>query len=348
MGETKTHLWLSGASRRRALFAAVIVVLGAALFAVWLLWIRAPAYENPVLHNDAPDPSIVRAEDGSFYAYTTQSYHDATFYNVPVLHSNDLVHWRLVGDAIPQRPEWTPPGIDNGDMWAPHVIRFGDTYYLYFSARFLESARMSIGVATSDDPTGPFRDPIGEPLIVGEKGFDAIDPFVMEVDGTKYIYCGSDDVPIRVQELSEDGLSLVGKRKDLLAPSERPYEGLVEGAWVLRRGPFFYLMYSGDACCGEDAHYAVLVARSSSPTGPFVRGPDNPLLEANESFNAPGHNATIRDDSGRDWIVYHSMIRGDLTNYRYLFVDPIEWIEGWPVVNGRTGPSAESFEGPDV
>ncbi len=332
---------------RRLLVAVAVVALVGAV-AVWFVQSRDPAYRNPVLHNDAPDPSIIRADDGSYYAYTTQSYHDAVFYNVPVLHSTDLVHWRLVGDAFSERPDWTPPGTDNGDIWAPHIVRFGATYYLYFSARYLETARMAIGVATSASPSGPFEDAIGKPLIVGEKGFDAIDPFVMQADGTKYIYWGSDGVPIHVQRLSDDGLALEGERTDVLEPSDRPYEGLVEGAWVLRHGGFFYLMYSGDACCGTEAHYAVMVARSSSPTGPFERDPNNPILAANASVNAPGHNSTIRDGDGRDWIVYHAMIRGDFTNYRYLFIDPIEWVNGWPVVNGGSGPSVESDEAPAV
>ena len=334
-------------SRRLVVLLSAVVAL-VVLSVAWVMWPRPPTYRNPVAHNDAPDPSVIRAEDGTFYAYTTQSYWGATFYNIPVLHSTDLIHWRLVGDAVPDRPAWTPPGTDNGDMWAPHIVRFGQTYYLYFAARYLETAQMAIGVATSDDPAGPFRDAIGKPLIVGDRGFDAIDPFVMQVDRTKYIYWGSDGVPIRVQQLSADGLSLVDHPKDLLAPSHRPYEGLVEAAWVLQHGGFFYLMYSGDACCGEDAHYAVMVARSTSPTGPFARDPDNPILAEDARFAAPGHNATIRDDAGSDWIVYHAMIRGDFTNYRYLFIDPIEWVDGWPVVNDGHGPSARSEVGPDV
>jgi arabinan endo-1,5-alpha-L-arabinosidase len=332
---------------RRLVVVAALPILVVAIVAAWFVWQRGSAYENPVLGNDAPDPTIMRDADGSYYAYTTQSYHDARFFNVPVLHSRDLLNWTLMGDAFTERPSWTPPGIDKGDIWAPHIVRFDDTYYLYYSARFLETAQMAIGVATSDSPAGPFRDPLGEPLIVGEKGFDAIDPFVMETGGTKYIYWGSDGVPLHVQELSADGLSLVGERLDLLSPSNRPYEGLLEAAWVLEHDGFFYLMYSGDGCCGEGAHYAVMVARSSSPTGPFERDPNNPILAANDAFNAPGHNATVQDASGRDWIVYHSMIKGDFTNYRYLFIDPIEWVDGWPVVNGGDGPSAESDTAPD-
>jgi arabinan endo-1,5-alpha-L-arabinosidase len=336
-------------SRRRWLIwvgiAAGLTVVGGA--AVVLALPSEPAYRNPVLRNDAPDPTVIRAEDGFYYAYTTQSYYGARFLNVPILRSSDLIHWKVIGDAFRDgRPAWTTPGTDHGDVWAPHIVRFGSTYYLYFSARNLKTTRMAIGVATSMDPAGPFHDPIGRALILGHGGFDAIDPFVMEANGTKYIYWGSDGDPIHVQELSDDGLSLVGKPKDLLFPSGRSYEGLVEGAWVLRRGRFFYLFYSGDACCGSNAHYAVMVARSTSPTGPFRRDPGNPILAANGRFPAPGHNATIRDEQGRDWIVYHAMIRGDFTNYRYLFLDPIDWAKGWPTVNRGHGPSAASDQAP--
>jgi arabinan endo-1,5-alpha-L-arabinosidase len=92
----------------------------------------------------------------------------------------------------------------------------------------------------------------------------------------------------------------------------------------------------------------VMAARSTSALGPFVRDAQNPILAANSRFTAPGHNATIRDDAGRDWIVYHAMIRGDFTNFRYLFIDPIDWVDGWPVINDGRGPSAESDVRPET
>jgi arabinan endo-1,5-alpha-L-arabinosidase len=328
---------------------AVVALVAVAAIALLVPRVLAPAYENPVLRNDAPDPSVIRAADGAYYAYTTQSYHDAVFHNVPVLRSEDLITWELLGDAMPTRPDWTPPGVDRGDVWAPHAIRFGDRYHLYFSARRIEG-KMAIGVATSESPGGPFVDAIGEPLVTGELAFEAIDPFVMEApDGHKYIYWGSDGAPIRVQRLSADGLSLAGEPQPLLEPDgSSEYEGLVEGAWVWPHAGWWYLMYSGDACCGADAHYAVLVARSRSWLGPFERFDGNPILEANDRFNAPGHHAMVRDEAGRDWIVYHAMIRGDFTNYRYLFVDPVEWDGGWPVVNAGHGPSTEAADAPEV
>ena len=47
------------------------------------------------------------------------------------------------------------------------------------------------------------------------------------------------------------------------------YRRLVEGAWIVQRGGYTYLFFSGDNCCGPKAHYAVMVARSRSATGPF-------------------------------------------------------------------------------
>jgi arabinan endo-1,5-alpha-L-arabinosidase len=332
-------------------FVAVLVaVASAAAIAGVVVWTtRSPAYSNPVLSNDAPDPTVIRADDGFFYAYTTQSYHGTRFLNIPILRSPDLVSWRLVGDAFPERPSWVVPGSDHGDMWAPHIERWDGLYYLFYSARSLELGNMAIGVATSTEPTGPFEDRDG-PLITGARGFEAIDPFAWELpDGTRYVYWGSDQSPIRAQQLSADGTELVGEPVDLLSPMpSEEYEGLIEGAWMMRHGGFYYLMYSGDACCGPEAHYAVLVARSASPLGPFERFAGNPILAANEEFNAPGHHATIRDDAGQDWMLYHAMDRDDVTNVRYLFLDRIEWVDGWPVVNAGEGPSLESAEAPAV
>jgi arabinan endo-1,5-alpha-L-arabinosidase len=315
-------------------------VLGVAAF-FFIVREDRPMYENPVLAHDAPDPAVIRAADGYYYAYTTQSDWPTLEY-MPVLRSRDLIHWRHEGDAMPELPRWA-----THDVWAPHVILVGRRYNAYFSVRRYGSAGFAIGVGVSDSPTGPF---VGEPrpLLTGPR-FTTIDPFVMRAeDGHLYIYWGSNSAPIRAQRLSMDGLRVVGRPRAVLHPSGRGYEALVEGAWVVRRDGFYYLMYSGDACCEPDPHYAVMVARSKSALGPFEKFSGNPILEANDRFLAPGHNATIRDAEGRDWIVYHGFVRRDITGIRQLFIDPIEWRDGWPVINGGRGPSGDPQEAPAV
>lgn len=316
-----------------AVIALVVIAIVAAAAYLALYGAQA-AYRNPVLANDAPDPSVIRASDNRYYAYTTQAYFGPQFVNAPILRSPDLVTWELAGDAFPELPDWAI-----GDMWAPHMQAWGDgTYRLYFSAR-TNTGDMAIGVATAATPTGPFTDS-GGPIITAP-GFAAIDPFVLEVEtgSTRYLYWGSAGEPIRAQSLSADGLSLDGEPTDVLRPTGTDYEGLIEGAWVTPHAGQFYLIYSGDACCGADAHYALMVARSESPLGPFERSPNNPILTSNSAFRAPGHHATIRGPDGRDWLLYHAIDRSDGSSLRFLFLDPIAWEEGWPVINHGGGPS---------
>jgi arabinan endo-1,5-alpha-L-arabinosidase len=126
---------------------------------------------------------------------------------------------------------------------------------------------------------------------------------------------------------------------------------------VIRRGHFYYLFYSGDNCCGAKANYAVMVARSTSPTGPFetleqaTGAPHSVILQKSDKWIAPGHNAIITDAAGHDWIVYHAVDanhprqtpQGEINQRRILLIDRIEWQGGWPRVSG---PSAAAQPGP--
>ena len=79
------------------------------------------AYTNPVIDSSAPDPSVIRADDGTFYLYATENIR-----NTPIFHSADLVHWNLVGTAFTDetRPGWLP----DGGIWAPDINKIGDDY----------------------------------------------------------------------------------------------------------------------------------------------------------------------------------------------------------------------------
>ncbi|MGI9093876.1 MAG: glycoside hydrolase family 43 protein [Mycobacteriales bacterium] len=298
-------------------------------------------YTNPVFAHDAPDPTILRAPDGTYYAYTTQSIY-LNLLEIPILHSPDLVHWRQVADAFPTAPRWVNGG-PAGDMWAPHILYWQRHYLLYYAARRLDGGDMAIGVGVSASPRGPFHD-VGHPILTrsaGQPDYTAIDPFVLADRGRLYLYWGSDNQPIRVAPLSTDGLRVDGRAVDLVNPVREhgAYGGLVEGAWVLPHDGFYYLMYSVGDCCSEHANYSVYVARSRSPIGPFDAGPANPILHANSHFWAVGHNATVQDAAGHDWIVYHARLRAYPTDDRDLMLDRIIWTKGWPTVNAGKGPT---------
>jgi arabinan endo-1,5-alpha-L-arabinosidase len=89
---------------------------------------RASAYVNPVLDWDFPDPAIIHAPDGFYYAYATQSLRDGEWINIQVARSTDLIEWDYLGDALPEKPDWART---TQDFWAPSVIFDGSTYFMY-------------------------------------------------------------------------------------------------------------------------------------------------------------------------------------------------------------------------
>lgn len=301
---------------------------------------RSTRYTNPVYGQDAPDPTVVRAADGYFYAYTTNTEEGGRTQLHPILRSADLISWKKVGTVFTDLPTWA-----SHDFWAPHIFMRGGKYYLYYAAKQRETGAHTIGVAVADSPTGPFRDK-GQPLLPIANP-STIDPFVLE-DGEKlYLYWGSDRVPLLVQELSPDGLSVVGEPEPVLFPSDAAegYERLVEGPWVIKREGYYYLFYSGDDCC-DRPHYAVLVARSKSPLGPFEKNPNNPVLFAGERFIGPGHNGLIQDDGGDWWYLYHAFDQQNRAKGRVLLLDRITWqADGWPA---RMTPTQAETEGPRI
>lgn len=304
------------------------------------------------LDADFPDPALVRAADGNWYAYATQGKVDGASHNIQLARSTDLVNWTRMPDALPVKPAWASA---TQDFWAPHVSFHKSRYYLYYSAKPDAALKddkqgLCLAVATSSRPEGPFTD-IGKPLLCGP-GFENIDPMVFDDPATDrpLLYWGSGFGPIKVQALAPDRISFRTGSKPvaLLDPvkTDDPanYSRLIEGAWVVRHGGWHYLFYSGDNCCGEKAHYATLVARSRKATGPFVprmdpaTGQAQPVIAADDRWLAPGHNAVVRDGQGRWWTAWHAIDRrrdrttpqDGVNSRRIMLTGRLVWRDGWP------------------
>ena len=80
-------------------------------------------YTNPVIDNNAPDPTVIRAKDGTFYAYATWRNK-----NLPVYKSTDMVNWEYLGGAFEQ--DKVPMYVENGAIWAPDIKYIEGKYVL--------------------------------------------------------------------------------------------------------------------------------------------------------------------------------------------------------------------------
>ena len=283
---------------------------------------------QPVIDMSAPDPTVIRAEDGTFYLYATEDMR-----NVPIFHSANLVDWKLVGTAFTDnsRPKWLP----KGGIWAPDIQRVGGKYHLYYAKSVWGGEwDAGIGVAVSNNPTGLFVDH-GCMFTSKQIGIqNCIDPFYIEDGGKKYLFFGSFHGIYGV-ELTADGLHVKQGAKP------REVAGtFMEATYIRRRGGYYYLFGSTGTCCeGARSTYRITIGRSKSLFGPYVdkagqRLLDNHyniLLDKDDSVLGPGHNAgLITDDAGNDYMFYHGFKASDPDAGRVVWLSRIVWADGWP------------------
>lgn len=298
----------------------------------------ADKYSNPVIDYSLPDPSIIKGEDGYFYLYATEDIR-----NLPIHRSKDLVNWEFVGTAFTDatRPDFEP----EGGIWAPDINKIGDKYVLYYSMSVWGGEwTCGIGCAVSDRPEGPFKDCGMMFRSNGIKVQNSIDPFYIEDNGHKYLFWGSFR-GIYAIELSEDGLSLKSGSSPLQIAGTA-----YEGTYIHKRGGYYYMFASIGSCCeGLKSTYTTVVGRSTSLFGPYLdkKGQsmmDNHheiLIHKNDSFVGTGHNSEIvSDNAGTDWLFYHAVSVAN-PDGRVLMLDKIDWIDGWPSVEGNS-PSVKS------
>lgn len=321
------------------------------------------SYKNPVLDLDFPDPCVLRASDGWYYAYATQTVLRGKPINIQMARSADLIHWEHLGDALPVKPRWAS---QTQIFWAPTVVEHNSLYYMYFSADPNTHTGMCLAVATSTSPAGPFLD-VGQPLKCGPETF-TINPMAFDDphSGRRFLYWGAGRGPIRVQELGLDRTSLQPGSQPLsvLRPDAFDVlEALVEGAWVHERDGAYYLFYSSDDPQIEYAQYGISVGRAGRPTGPFEKRPKEAapcgrfILAGNDHWHSPGRACIVRDAAGTDWIFYHAIDprRPQLNEYfgpqpgvrRVLMLDRLVYTASWP--STLTGsPSFTEQSGPAV
>lgn len=308
----------------------------------------------PVLTTDFADPFILHDGD-TFYGYATNaSGHRA---NMPMATSTDLTHWAVlrdpgghVHDALPVLPTWAKPGW----TWAPTVMKAGDRFVAYFTAREAASDLQCVGVASSADPRGPFVSDAPAPLVCQRDIGGTIDasPF-RDADGTAYLYFKNDGNNPRVlkpshifvQKLSPDGQSVAGEPVALIA-NDQQWEWRVVEAPAMVRNPAgtYTLFFSGNHFGWESdqprSNYGIGYARCASPAGPCVKAAENPVLHSYYArregcLSGPGHESIV-DTGTRQYLAFHAWSATNMCqpagSGRYLYIAPLSWRGDTPLI----------------
>ena len=165
--------------------------------------------------------------------------------------TTDMVNWTEHG-AVASLKDIPWRSRENG-AWAIQTVERDGKYYLYAPLH-----GHGIAVLKADSPYGPFKDPIGKPLVWDQSNWYDIDPSVYtDDDGQAYMYWGNPHT--FYARLNDDMISL--KDSVVKLPHIENYQ---EGPWFYKRNGHYYLGYA-TTCCPEALGYAM----SDSPTGPW-------------------------------------------------------------------------------
>jgi alpha-N-arabinofuranosidase len=210
-------------------------------------------------------------------------------------------------------------------------------------------------IVTATDPAGPWSEPYWlEPA-------EGIDPSLFFDDDGRVWYTGTrrkangdyeGHTEIWLQELDLASMSLVGAEHVL-------WDGAVKGAvWAEAphiykvQGRYYLLIAEG----GTAHHHAVTVARSDAITGPYEGNRGNPILTHRHlGLDYPivgtGHADLVETQNGEWWMVLLAMrpYGGYFYNLgREIFLAPVRWEEGWPIVSPGTGRIEFSYPVPNL
>lgn len=278
-------------------------------------------YVNPILHADYSDPDIIRVGDD--YYMTASSFNCVP--GLPILHSKDLVNWRIVNYALQDlNLEGVPDGFFNRPqhgkgVWAPSMRYHDGEYMIYWG-----DPDFGIYVVKTRDILGFWDEPV---LVLPGKG--RIDPCpLFDEDGKVYLthaWAGSRaglNSVMTVCEMNKEGTAVIGEER-LIFDGNDGINHTVEGGKFYKKDGYYYLL----APAGGVAMGWQIALRSKDIYGPYEV--KTVLAQGNTSINGPHQGGLVQTQTGEWWFV-HFQDKGVYGRVAHL--QPVQWKDGWPVM----------------
>ena len=328
---------------------------------------------NPIIPGFNPDPAIIRTGDDYYIATSTFEW----FPGIPIYHSKDLVHWKLIDYALKTKNHINLSRLQpSKGVWAPCLTWCEDEkrFYILYSNVY-NSNRLQFDVDNfliwSDSIHGPWSDPV----YINSSGFDA--SLFHDDDGRKWISNQERDFrpghetkrPIVLQEYCPKQRKLIGTPIRLTyGATER---GFTEAPHIYKRNGWYYLVTAEG---GTGYGHCVALLRSREITGPYENCPHNPIITsyAQEFAMSPeikyamtdfynpdviiqksGHGSLVETQNGQ-WYMAHLCGRPVLPQKRCVLgretaIQQVEWTDdGWLRMTDGTNIAKDTVPAPDL
>lgn len=273
-------------------------------------------YQNPILHADYSDPDVIRV--GEKYYMTASSFNCIP--GLPILESNDLVHWELVSYALPKQPPfelYDTPQHGNG-VWAPCIRYHNNEFYIYYP-----DPDFGIYMVKSKEVRGPWSSPV---LVKSGKGL--IDPTPLWDDDGKtylvYAFAGSRaGIKSMLVACTMNTEGSAANNDEVLLIDGHQEESTIEGPKMYKSNGYYYIF----APAGGVATGWQTVLRSKNIYGPYEKR--KVLEQGKTTINGPHQGAWVQTQTGEDWF-FHFQDKGAYG--RIVHLQPMKWKDEWPII----------------
>lgn len=283
---------------------------------IWNSDLRDGTYRNPILYADYSDPDVIRV--GEDYFMTASSFCNVP--GLPILHSKDLVNWKLVNYVIDEIPEerYEKPMHGCG-VWAPSIRYHEGVYYVCFPM-----PDEGIYMSTTTDPFGTWSKPVNI-----RPGAGWIDPCPFwDDDGRAYLVAGVAKSRIGYKsvlhmiEMQPDGMGLIGQEQKIFDGNEND-QVTIEGPKLYKRNGWYYIFApAGGVKTGWQT-----VLRSRKVFGPYEY--KVVMRQGGSTVNGPHQGAWVDTVTGEDWFIHFQDV---YAAGRITHLQPMVWKEDWPVI----------------
>ena len=292
---------------------------------IWLLGICLCALQgvaqntasNPLIYADVPDMAIIRV-DSTYYMSSTTMHMSP---GVPIMKSNNLTNWKLIGYAYDRLVDNDAMNLENGQQtygkgsWASSLRFHKGTYYL---STFSATSGKTHIYTTRDIENGPWEKHEFAPSYH--------DHTLFFEDGKIYMIWGAGEISI--VELEDD---LSGVKEDtqqvLIENATKPIGASVllpaEGSQLFKHKGKFYLF---NIAWPRNGMRTVIIHRADRITGPYEG-----RIALQDKGVAQGG---LIDTPSGNWYAYLFQDSGAVGRIPYLV--PVKWVNDWPVL-GKNG-----------
>lgn len=283
---------------------------------MWQADLENGNYRNPILYADYSDPDAIRV--GEDYFMISSSFSNAPA--MPLLHSKDLVNWKVVNYILDRVPEFRYRNPIHGcGVWAPSIRYHEGTYYVCFPM-----PDEGIYMTTAKDPFGKWSEPVN---IRPKAGWIDPCPF-WDDDGKAYLVAGVAKSRIgyksvlHMVEMQPDGMGLIGDEVKIFDGNLND-QVTIEGPKLYKKNGWYYIFApAGGVKTGWQT-----VLRSKNIFGPYeykvvMRQGDSPV-------NGPHQGAWVDTVTGEDWFLHFQDV---YAAGRIVHLQPMHWENDWPVI----------------